>query len=149
MIAKYGWASQLKVGGYLNIEDAPEQILAKFVQAIGYGMTAWPEGYDSMPNDKEGLKNFAKAAKAKAKTLKADYISVPFGMASYGEGGTWLKSQGYVQYHTVISYKGVDFAIHWWGGHDPEYGHRQEDGGVSYRLAKIKIDTEEQLSCLR
>jgi hypothetical protein len=145
MVIKYGWASQAKVGGYLNIEEAPEEILTKFLQAIGYGMSAWPEGYDSMPTDKEGLKNFAKAAKATAKTLWG-VISIPFGMPSYKEGGQYLKDQGLVQYHTSVSINDIDYAVHWWGINDPEHGYRQEDGAVSWRLAKVKIDTGEQLN---
>lgn len=144
MIQRYGWESKLEIGGYVNLDEAPAIFQESFAKSIFLGLSAWPDDYADMPTDKEGLKAFAKAAKAKAKTLFGT-ISIPFGMPSYKEGGQYLKDQGLVQYHTSISVNEVDYAIHWWGVNDPEHGYRQEDGAVSWRLAKIKIDTQEQL----
>lgn len=145
MIEKFGWESRVEIGGFLNLDEAPSLFQERFAYGIFMGMSAWPDSYETMPSDKEGLRNFAKAAKAKAKTLFGT-ISTPFGMPSYKEGGQYLKDQGLVQYHTSISVKGIDYAVHWWGCNDPDYGYRQEDGAVCWRLAKIKIDTQEQLN---
>lgn len=144
MIQRYGWESKLEVGGYVNLDEAPTVFQETFAKSVFLGSSAWPEGYAEMPRDKEGIKAFAKAAKATAKTLWGG-LSIPFGMPSYREGGQYLKDQGLVQYHTSVSINDIDYAVHWWGSHDPEHGYRQEDGSVSWRFAKVKIDTQEQL----
>jgi hypothetical protein len=144
LIEKFGWQSRAEVGGFINLHEAPGEFQKAFAYAVFEGASAWPEGYTEIPTEKEALKAFAKAAKAKAKTITV--ASIPFGMSSYKEGGQALRNQGLVQYHTSISVKGLDYGVHWWGCNDPEFGYRQEDGTISWRFPKVKIDTQEQLN---
>lgn len=147
LIEKFNWQSKVEVGGFVNLRDLHGEVSQVFEETIMRSKSAWPQGWEAMPTEEEGVREFRKAADKAAKKLKAEGQSpaIPFARVAYGEGGDYMRSMGYVQYHSTIVLVGVKLAIHWWGGHDPEWGFHQEDGSIDCRCPKIKIENQAQL----
>jgi len=135
------WASDVQVGGFVNLADAPEAIREQFVSASFE--ISWPEGLE-MPTDEsdEGhadkVKQFRKAASKASKKLKKSSggnVAAPFAKISYNAGAE-LVAAGFCQFHASIVVDDVKVAVHYWS--KPEGGDRL--------FAKFKIDKDEQLA---
>lgn len=136
-----GWGTEVKVGGFVNLDDAPETIHDRYCGTPF--VVSWPEGLE-MPTDEtladhaEAVKAFRKAASKAAKALKkgsGGNVATPFAKIAYNEG-TELVAAGFCQFHASITINGVKLAVHFWA---------MPQGGTAL-FAKFKIDTEEQLA---
>lgn len=149
LIERFGWGSKVEVGGWVNLEDLTHAhpLYLLFQEEILNARSAWPDEWDTMPVEEREIRQFRKAADRVAKALKTQGQSpaIPFARVAYGEGGDFMRSQGYVQYHSTIVLANVKLAVHWWGGHDPHFGFRQEDGSIDCRVPKVKIENQGQL----
>lgn len=134
------WASDVRVGGFCNLADAPVAIREQF--DVASFEISWPEGLE-MPTDEsdanhaDAVKAFRKAASKASKKLKKTGVAVatPFAKISYNEGSE-LVAAGFCQFHASITVGDVKVAAHYWS--KPEGGDRF--------FAKFKIDKEEQLA---
>lgn len=135
------WSTDLKVGGFINLADAPEAIREQFETASFE--ISWPEGLE-MPTDEaaeshaDAVKAFRKAASKASKKLKKSSggnVAAPFAKISYNAGAELVKA-GFCQFHASLVIDDVKIAVHYWS--KPEGGDRL--------FAKFKIDKEEQLA---
>lgn len=134
------WASDVRVGGFINLADAPEAIREQFV-TMSFEIS-WPEGLE-MPTDEsaedhaDAVKQFRKAASKASKKLKKTGVAVaaPFAKISYNAGAE-LVNLGYCQFHASLVIDDVKVAVHYWS--------KPTGGGRLF--SKFKIDKEEQLA---
>jgi hypothetical protein len=143
-----GWSSDIRVGGFINLHDCPEEVRSLF-DGTSFKVI-WPEGLE-MPVDESAddhadlVKAFRKAASKAAKAAKkagVPHVAQPFSKMSYNEGRT-LVELGYCQLHASILIAGVKVAVHFWGRPSPTAGWEISPLPM---LAKFKIDSEEQLA---
>ena len=136
-----GWNSEVKVGGFCNLHDAPTRIQAE-INSLPLAVVAWPEGLE-MPTDEEdeghqtAVKAFRKAASKTAKKLKkrVALVATPFSKLKYTPAGRALVEAGFYQLHMSVEISGVKIAVHYWGN---------AQGRAIFH--KLKIDKEEQLA---
>tara|TARA_Y100000592_G_scaffold32030_1_gene50927 strand:- start:4665 stop:5180 length:516 start_codon:yes stop_codon:yes gene_type:complete len=137
-----GWASDPRVGGFINLADAPAAIREIWQNTII--SMAWPLDLD-VPSgaDKEALKLFRKEARKARKVcekLNPEFIfAAPFARASYGHGATLIE-EGLNQWHVTLKLNGVKIPIHFWSWDNGKFREKR-----NHLFAKIKIDTEQLL----
>ena len=142
-----GWASDVQVGGFVNLGDAPEEIQKAWKVAAKEVRLAYPNRTlpsSSLPNYDVLVKEYRKEVKKVKKELKKKFsgktFATPFAKKEYGEGQTLIELD-WCQWHTSLLYDGVKFPVHFWS-------HKLGASGAwrNFKFAKIKIDTEEQLA---
>jgi hypothetical protein len=134
------WASDVTVGGFINLDDCNVSILNDFLNTDF--VISWPEGLE-MPTDEsdedhaDKVKAFRKAASKASKKLKKTGVNVatPFAKISYNAGAE-LVAAGFCQFHASLVIDDVKIAVHYWS--KPEGGDRL--------FAKFKIDKDAQLA---
>jgi len=136
-----GWNSEVKVGGFCNLHDAPTRIQAA-INSLPTAVVAWPEGLsmstdEEAPGHADAVKAFRKAASKLAKKMKKTeaLVATPFSKMAYTPPGKALVEAGFYQLHMSVEIEGVKIGVHYWGN---------AQGRALFH--KLKIDKEEQLA---
>lgn len=146
------WASDPKVGGFINLADTPAEIQEAWRSACGDILPSWPEDL-TMPTDesleehKTAVKAFRKLAKKSHKASKErnprNYIALPFAKMAYN-AGTVLVEDGFCQWHVSIVINEVKLGVHFWAVPNGDSFAFPHEG--KFLFTKFKIDKEEQLA---
>ena len=142
-----GWASDVQVGGFCNIADAPEAIQEAWQDA--WFLLSWPGDLpfpypDKEEDYKKAVNNFRKEAKKAKKQCQKRFPNqtfvLPFAKITHGHGKTLIE-EGLIQWHVSLEVEGVKLPIHFWAKpNGASFAWRK------YYFPKVKLDKDEHLS---
>jgi|11BtaG_2_1085332.scaffolds.fasta_scaffold06100_2 hypothetical protein len=142
-----GWSSDIRVGGFCNIADAPAAVKKAFEEA--WFLLSWPGDLPFPYPDKEedypaAVKTFRKEAKKAKKECQKRWLTqtfvLPFPKITHTIGQTLIE-EGLIQWHVSLEVKGVKLPVHFWA----------KPNGASFAwkkfyFPKVKLDKDEHLS---